>query len=185
MWLWSSIFPSQGLDFSIRKMGIKNLLCIQHLWTLNEIKHTKHLEKAVKLWFPACAPWITAPKAAMPTSPLAPAWAHMSLGGLNKTLNLVQQISGGVDSASLTSSELMLMILLQEPQDDKWGSRLWTSPWPRLLGILGQVTFLSEAYSLVCKIKEMKTKNKAFFFPRTIDLPLNVDTTGLPWCCRC
>ena len=119
----------------------------------------------------------------MPTSPLAPAWAHTSLGGLNKMLNLVQQVNGRVDSVSLISSELMLMILLQEPQDDKWGSRLWTSPWPRLLGILGQVTFLSEAYSLVCKIKEMKTKNKAFLFPRTIDLPLNVDTTGLPWCC--
>ena len=122
----------------------------------------------------------------MPKSPLAPSWAHTSLGGLNEMLLLVQQVSGGVDSASLTSSEVMLIILLQGPQDDKSGSRLWTWSWPTLLGILGQVIFVLEAYSFVCKIKEMKIKNKTLFFPRAMGLPLKVDTTGLPRCCfRC
>lgn len=119
----------------------------------------------------------------MPKSPLAPSWAHTSLGGLNEMLLLVQQVSGGVDSASLTSSEVMLIILLQGPQDDKSGSRLWTWSWPTLLGILGQVIFVLEAYSFVCKIKEMKIKNKTLFFPRAMGLPLKVDTTGLPRCC--
>lgn len=166
-------------------MGPKCLLCIQHLWMLNEIKHRKHLVPAVKLLVPSTRLMNCNPKVAMPKSVLAPSWAHTSPGGLNKMLSLVQHVSEGVDSVFLTSSEVTPMILLQGPQEDKSGSRLWTWSWPRLLGICGQVTFLSEAYSLVCKIKEMKIKNKTLFFPRTMGLPLNVDTTGLPWCCCC